>query len=168
MFIYSSTGGRQSNPFGNIGCLIFGILGLVAMFYILKGLFIVLWWAAPVLFLLSLVINWRVAANTGRSFLQFLSRNPIGGILTAALAVIGFPILALYLFLGAVGNRQVEKMRREFEGQSRQPEPEEEFTEFEEIESTPKKAPEGPEPLAPPPPEPQNREDNPYDQFFKG
>lgn len=167
MFIYSNTGGR-SNPLGNIGCLIFGILGLVALFYILKGLFIVLWWAAPVLFLLSLIINWRVAAETGKSFLQLLGRNPLGGILVGALAVVGFPILALYLFLGALGNRQAEKMRRRFEGQFQEPE-KEEFVEFEEIESTPKKGPEKMEPLTPPPaPEPEKREDNPYDTFFKG
>ncbi|MBK8554553.1 MAG: hypothetical protein IPL65_01710 [Lewinellaceae bacterium] len=135
MFIYSSSGGsRSGNPLSNIGCLIFGVLGLIALFYVLKGLFIVLWWASPVLFALSLIINWRVAANTGTGMIQLLKRNPLAGLVTIALAVVGFPILSLYLFLGAIGNRQIEKMRSQFEIPQQQT-TEEEFIEYEEIES---------------------------------
>jgi hypothetical protein len=64
---------------GGWGCLILGILSLVALYYILKGLFYVLYVVSPVLFVLALVINWRAVADTGRDFLSILQRNPLGG-----------------------------------------------------------------------------------------
>ena len=162
---------------GGWGCLIMGVLALVAAYYILKGLFYVLYWASPVLFVLALVINWRAVADTGRDFLSLLQRNPLGGVLLGALAVVGFPVLALYLFLRALGYNKMEKFSRTMRGQNEQPE--EEFVEFEEIESRPKDGPpseataETFEPL-PPPEEPAPEEkppirkpDNRYDEFFK-
>ena len=69
---------RSSRQSGGIGCLVFSVLFLVAAYYISKGVFTVLWWGAPVLFLLALVINWRAVADTGREFLGILERNPLG------------------------------------------------------------------------------------------
>jgi hypothetical protein len=165
MIVYSN---RSSSPLGNIGCLIFAILGLVALFYILKGLFYLLWWAAPVLFLLSLIINWRVAANTGKAFLDLLGRNPLSGLLLGALAIVGFPLLALYLFLGAIGNRQMENIQRDF-GRQNAPETETEFTEYEELESTPKTSTStADEPdVIEPEPEPEKLKKNPYDDLLQ-
>ncbi|MFN0014324.1 MAG: hypothetical protein ACKVU2_07215 [Saprospiraceae bacterium] len=161
---------------GGWGCLILGILALVATFYILKGLFYLLYWASPVLFVLALIINWRAVADTGRDFLGLLQRNPVGGLLVGALAVIGFPVLALYLFLRALGYKQMEKFSQTM--RERTQVPEDEFVEFEEIESRPKHAPpdtetelyiEPAEPPSEPDPveKPRPANDNPYDQFFK-
>jgi hypothetical protein len=175
MIVFSS---RNNSPFGGLGCLIFGILGLVALFYILKGLFYLLWWAAPVLFALALIINWRVVAETGKSFIRLLQRNPIGGVIVAFLSIVGFPLLALYLFLSALSGRRMEQMRggfgqpfdRPFQ-QSRQAE--DEFVEFEEIESTPKKGPAPAEPnvtdipIEPPPPPKAEEKRNPYEDLLK-
>lgn len=156
------------NRNGGLGCLIFGILFLVAMFYVLKGLFYVLLWAAPALFVLALIINWRAVADTGKDFLGLLERNPLMGLLVGALAVVGFPVLSLYLFLRALGYSKVQQFNRTVRD-ARQA-PEEEFVEFEELESRPKNAPpvrEEPldQPLTPEkePPKPEN----PYDQMFK-
>lgn len=165
--------GRSS---GGWGCLIMGVLSLVAAYYILKGVFYLLYWASPVLFVLALVINWRAVADTGRDFLSLLQRNPVGGLLLAALAVIGFPVLALYLFLRALGYNQMQQFSQTM--RERGQAPENEFVEFEEIESQPKSAPPATEaylePLDEPldePSEPVEKPrtpgDNPYDQFFK-
>lgn len=163
---------------GGWGCLIMGVLALVAAYYILKGLFYVLYWASPVLFVLALVINWRAVADTGRDFLSLLQRNPPGGLLLGALAVVGFPVLALYLFLRALGYNKMEQFGRAMREQQRPPE--DEFVEFEELESRPKHTapaadaePEWiepqPEPEQEPKPEekPPARPENPYDQLFK-
>ncbi|MEZ4920426.1 MAG: hypothetical protein R2792_15090 [Saprospiraceae bacterium] len=162
---------RGSNP---IGCLIFSILGLIALFYILKGLYILLWWAAPVLFIASLLINWRAAADTGNRFLNLLKTNPLGGIFAGILGVVGFPILALYLFVTALNYQRMEQMRQQFggmfgnfggpgAGQQTAP-PEDEFVDFEELESTPINPPPPPEPI-----EPKNKkaDDNRYDDIFE-
>lgn len=167
---------RYGRGGGGLGCLIFGILFLVAAYYILKGLFVLLWWAAPALFVLALIINWRAVADTGKDFLKLLERNPLGGLLLGALAVVGFPILALYLFVRAIGYNKPNPFGPTVQGAG-QPAAETEFVEFEELESRRKGEPVSPpeEPLdleeTPPTPEPPAgeppKQDNTYDQFFK-
>ncbi|MCB9306907.1 MAG: hypothetical protein H6565_09940 [Lewinellaceae bacterium] len=177
MMFYHSGRGRYAARFsggGGIGCLIFGILGLVAAYYILKGFFIVLYWAAPALFVLALIINWRAVVDTFKSWLKSMETNPVGGLLTAALAVLVFPVFALYLFVKSLGYNRIEKIRREAGAQEGREEGE--FVEFEEIESFRKGEEDAPEPMEPPDlPEPQTdqpkkaapkKPDNPYDQFF--
>ena len=161
---------RYGRGGGGLGCLIFGILFLVAAYYILKGLFVLLWWAAPALFVLALIINWRAVADTGKDFLKLLERNPLGGLLLGALAVVGFPILALYLFVRAIGYNKPNPFGPSVQ-ESGQP-AEAEFVEFEELESRrkgePASPPEEPLDLEEPPPTPEPpKQDNTYDQFFK-
>ncbi|MBK9338975.1 MAG: DUF1206 domain-containing protein [Lewinellaceae bacterium] len=161
---------------GGWGCLILGILGLVAGYYILKGLFYVLYVASPVLFVLALAINWRAVADTGRDFLSLLQRNPLGGLVLGALAVVGFPVLALYLFVRALGYTRMEQFSRTM--RERHEAPEAEFVEFEELESRPNKdtPPVVEDVEIEPLPEPdkparaeqeQPKPGNTYDEFFK-
>ncbi len=138
MFVYSSGRSYRSARFnggGGIGCLIFGVIGMVAAYFILKGLFKLLYWASPVLFVLALIINWRAVVDTLKNWLKMMETNPIGGLLTAALAVLLFPVFALYLFVKALGYSKIEQMQREF-GTNRPSS--DDFVEFEELESTPK------------------------------
>jgi hypothetical protein len=155
---------------GGLGCLIMGILALVATYYIVSGIFYLLYKVSPFLLALALIINWRAVADTGKDFLALFQRNPLMAILVGGLAVVAFPLLSLYLFLKALGYNKAEEMRRQFNGgspfggQFQPPKPnEEEFVEFEELESTPKAAPKIP---AEPPPAPE-KPANPYDEMFK-
>lgn len=160
---------------GGTGCLVFGILGLVAAYFILKGLFTLLSWAAPVLFVLALIVNWRSVADTGKEFLALLERNPLAGLLTAALCVVGFPVLALYLFIKALGYNKLNNFKQQFGGE-RPNAPVDDFVEFEELESRPKPMPRTEtiveEPLEPPvipdkaADKPVEKPHNPYDQMF--
>lgn len=174
MIFFNSGGGRFATRFsggGGFGCLIFGILGLVAAYYILKGFFIVLYWAAPALFVLALIINWRAVTDTLKDWFKTLESNPVSGLLTAAIAVLAFPVFALYLFIKALGYRKIEQMRRESGGAFGGPD-EGEFAEFEELESHPKGEDRDEDALEPPElPEQQKSSDakkpgNPYDGFF--
>ena len=176
MIFYSSGRGRFATRFsggGGLGCLIFGILGLVAAYYVLKGFFILLYWAAPALFVLALIINWRAVTDTLKDWFKSLETNPLGALLMAALAVLAFPVFALYLFVKSLGYRKLEQLRREtgaFTGTD-----DGEFAEFEEIESRPKEETGEAETLEPPElPEQEQpkasrkpaKPENPYDQFF--
>ena len=178
MIYFNSGGGRYATRFsggGGLGCLIFGILGLVAAYYILKGLFIVLYWAAPALFVLALIIDWRAVADTFKDWVKTLENNPLTGLLMAALAVLAFPVFALYLFVKSLGYRKLEEIRKA-SGISHQNPDEGEFAEFEELESHPKGEVSDDEPIEPPDlPEPEEdrpnaaaskKPDNPYDRFF--
>ena len=150
MFVYSSGRGYRAARFnggGGIGCLIFGIIGMVAAYFILKGLFKLLYWASPVLLVLALVINWRAVVDTLKNWLKSLETNPVGGLLMAALAVLLFPVFSLYLFVKALGYRKIEQMQREFRANNP---PTDEFVEFEELESTPKGGTKAEAPSEPP------------------
>lgn len=151
MFYSSNQFGRRNvrvSSGGGIGCLIFGVLGLVAAFFILKGLFYLLYWASPVLFLLALIINWRAVTDTFRNWLKSMETNPLGGLLMAALAVLAFPLFALFLFVKALGYKKMQQFQREF-GQGGQT-TEGEFVEFEELESRPKTDLKTDQPMEPP------------------
>ena len=153
-------------PGGGLGCLLGTALLVFASYYVLKGLYYVLWWAAPALVVLTLVVNWRVIPDTLKNWFNSLKTNPLGGLITAAIAVLAFPFFTLWLFLKALGYRKLESMKREYGV----PEPpKDEFVDFEEIESTPlEKMPEReilevPEKQESPKPK---KEENPYDGFF--
>jgi hypothetical protein len=137
--IYFSNGGQQNRMggTGSLGCLIFGILGLAFAFYSLYWLFQLLWWASPVLLILALLVNWRSVADTGRSYIALLRRNPVVGLLTIGLSVVAFPILSLFLLLKALGYRQLTKFQEQVKQQ--QSRMEGDFVDFEELESKPKK-----------------------------
>ena len=171
MIFYNPGRGRYAARFsggGGVGCLIFGILGLIAAYYILKGLFIVLYWAAPALFVLALIVNWRAVTDTFKDWFKTLENNPLNGLLIAAIAVLAFPVLALYLFVKSLGYRKIAQMQRNERAA------EGEFVEFEELESRPKEEPDRDEPVEPaappekePPAEPEvKKPENPYDRFF--
>jgi hypothetical protein len=175
MYIYSNFNNRQ----GGIGCLIFGILGVVALYYMLRGLFYLLAWAAPVLLVLALVINWRAVADTGKDFLALLERNPLAGLLMGFLGVVGFPVLTLYLVVKALGYNKLKEMQQQFGSSTgNKAMGQDEFVEFEELESTPKGKLYQDEPIEleilPEEPEPTKatkapeKPKNPYDTLFEG
>jgi len=139
IFISNLQGRRGGILSGGPGCLIFGILAAVAIWFVLKGLYALLYWAAPVLFVLALVIQWRAVADTGKDFLSLFQRNPLAGLLLAGLCVLAFPLLAMYLFLRALGYNKAEELKQQFgQGAWERPGVGEDFVEFEEIESRPK------------------------------
>lgn len=168
MFAFTSSSGGRAG--GGIGCLIFGILGLILTYFVLKGVFFLLMWLAPVLFVLALAINWRAVADTGKEFVSLLRRNPLAGLLIGFLGVVGFPVLALFLFLRALGYNKLIAFRQEFGGTAGTAAPkEEEYVEYEELESRPKNAPPEPEEpmeLPKPPQKDPEKPGNPYDQLF--
>lgn len=153
-------------PGGGIGCLILFILILAAAFYLIKGLYHLLWWAAPALIVLSVIINWRVIPDTISKWLDELEARPLSALLTAALVVIAFPFFSLWLFLKALGFKHLQRIRKAQQAQERQ---EQEFTDFEEITSTPMGEQPEKEPFDPPdtPEKEKNKKgENPYDSFF--
>ena len=177
IFISNQFGRRTGFLGGGPGCLIFGILAVVAIWFIFKGLYALLYWAAPGLFVLALIIKWKAVAETGRDFVTFFQRNPLGALLLGAVCVVAFPLLALYLFLKALGYDRVQEIKRQFGTQDplgRQQPPEDEFVEFEELESQPKgskvvqdepvELPIVPEKETKPEPK---KPQNPYDQMFE-
>lgn len=159
-------------PGGGFGCLIFLVLVAIGGYYIVQGLYSILLWAAPALLVLALIINWRVFPDTVKAWFRTLNDYPLSALLQLAFAILVFPFFSLYIFLKAIGYRQMERFRRQF-GEPNPSHEEETFVEFEELESTPKKA--SSEQETPPAqiiepaqqsPTPEKGKQNPYDSFF--
>lgn len=177
--IFVSSNYKGGNiPGGGFGCLLLAVFGFVAVYFVLKGLYVLLYWLSPVLLVIAAIVNWRVFPQTVKNWLKTLEANPVSAIIYLGLAVLLFPFFSLYMLLKAVGMKQLERMGQFMNNQQGATGGQEEFTDFEEIESKPKggiRPPEyiaPPEPLeeetpptksqAPPTPKPQN----PYDQMF--
>jgi hypothetical protein len=114
--------------FNGIIGFVFMVLLFVGLFFIAKGIFTVLAWAAPVLIILALLINYRTVLNYLKFMLSLLQRNPLGGILGILLSFFGFPILAGVLFGKSILDRKVKKLQEAYKAEK-----EGEFVEFEEI-----------------------------------
>jgi hypothetical protein len=182
IFASSNQFGRRGVPGGGLGCFLMTLLGLALLYFLLKGLYKLLYLLSPGLLVLALILNWRVFPDTVRNWLKSLETNPLGALFNAALAVLLFPFFSLYILLKAAGMNKMDRMRRQF-GQgpgATDGREETEFVEFEELESRPKgqkptetpmEAPDLPEKEARKPAQPQNappppKPENPYDQLF--
>lgn len=106
----------------------FMVLIFVALFFLAKGVFTLLSWIAPVLIILTLLINPRTILNYFRFMLSLLQRNPLGGILGIILSVVGFPILSGVLFGKAILDRKVRKLSEAYKAQESS-----EYVEYEEV-----------------------------------
>lgn len=169
--------------------MLFSILALIATYFIIKGFFALLFWAAPFLIALALFINWKAVADTANGLARYSLRNPLPAIMVAALAYVGvyhtgnplvdtlgdgmirvgIPLLSLYILLRSVGYSRMQEFQRMMGTPQEAPPQEEEFAEYEELESRPgNAAPPQEEPLEPPDlPETDPGKHNSYDQFFK-
>ena len=135
---------------GPFGCLL-SLAAIALMGWLAYHFYLLLWWPAPVFFLLALLIDWRVPAAWGSGLLNMLKQNPLGGLVSVAVAAVFFPFTALGMFLNTLAKRRIERLRREFFGDrdpfapptsSEKNRPaESEYAEFEEIESKPKDRP---------------------------
>lgn len=126
-------------PGGGLGCVIFIALFLVAAYYVLKGLYFLLWWAAPALLVLALIINWKVFPRTISAWLDRLEVKPFEAVLQAVFAAVAFPFFSLWLFLKALGTRGASDIPNNPYQEAQAPE--DEFTEFEELDSKPMEPP---------------------------
>jgi hypothetical protein len=115
---------RTNGIFG----FIFLVLLLVGLFFIAKGVFRILTFAAPIFLLLALIINYRTILGYLKFILSLLHRSTLTGIIAILLSIIGFPILSGVLFGKAIVDRRIRKFRKLHEANESP-----EFTEYEEV-----------------------------------
>lgn len=148
------------NPSNSITSILALVLVFVALYFVAKGVFTVLSWVAPVLLIITAIMDHRTIIDYGKWLWNLLRKNVIMGIGAILLTVVGFPIIAGFLFVKALFRRKIGQLEKniktEREGQ---------FVDYEEVESTTY------EPLELPPIEPQpkaepRREKNDYEDMF--
>ncbi len=107
---------------------IFLVLLLVGLFFLARGIFKILSFAAPVLIIAALIINYRTVVNYLKFMLSLLKRSLLTGIIAILLSVIGFPILSGVLFGKAIFDRKVRKLQKAHQARK-----EGEFVKYEEV-----------------------------------
>jgi len=105
------------NPFVFI---LVSVLVITALFFVLGGLYSLLKWASPVLFIATLIINHKVPVNYVKGIINDLKNNTGLGIVKVLLSIFAFPAVIGYLFYKAIvikkAEAYVEDKKREEEG----------------------------------------------------
>lgn len=137
---------------------------MVALFYLAKGVFWILSFVAPVLFIITFFINRQVIFDYGKSLMKLTKTNPFMGIAGIVLSFVAFPLVSAFLFGKALLLRKVGSLRDNM----RQKE-DEEYTEYEEIEKDDPLVLDDLEPLEEKEIEipKETKDNNDYDDLFK-
>ena len=148
--------GGSNNPLGGIGAIVILVLFFVALYFIAKGVFTILSYVAPVLLILTLIIDYKVVIDYGKWIGKLFKNNILTGILATLLTVIGFPIAAGFLFFRAMVRRKLKSMGHDLDTESSP-----EYSDYEEVVED--------EDFLELPPLEQPKEDpnNNYDNLFK-
>ena len=154
------------NPGNSLGGILLMVFIFVALYFIAKSIFTILSWLAPVLLVGTAIINYKVLTSYGKWILKLLKNNPLFGIGAIIMTVIGFPVVAGFLFAKALLYRKADQMKQEYETQTHG-----ELIDYEEIEEEDPIVPLELPPIKKSKPQPRQKPQNPrpnneYEQFF--
>ena len=111
--------GGSNNPLGSYGGLVVLILFFVLLYFVAKGIFTILSFAAPVLFIASLLIDYTATKDFFKFIVRLFKNNVLVGILAVLLVVVGYPIVAGFLFFRSLLRRKLKGMTEEMKEQER-------------------------------------------------
>jgi hypothetical protein len=100
--------GGGNSPFGFLGPLLILAVFFGALFFLAKGLFWLLSWVAPVLLIITLVIDYKVVKDFVLFVWKLLKENPAVGVLALVMVIFAYPFVTGYLFIKALGKRSVK------------------------------------------------------------
>jgi hypothetical protein len=143
---------RGNGFFGLIAVVLF----FVVLFFLVKGLFKILTFAAPVLIIAALLINYRTVLGFLKYLWNLLLRKPLMGILAIILSILGFALVSGFLFGKSILDRRIRLYQTELKKRT-----EGELVDYEEISETEEGEILDLETLPP-----GKRNQNSYEQFF--
>ena len=106
---------KKSDPINTIISLIMLVVVFMLIFFVARGVFRLLTWMAPFLFIATLILDYKVILSYGKYLLRTLERNVIWGIVMTVLTVIGFPLVIAFLFGKALLFRRVKTVEKDME-----------------------------------------------------
>lgn len=153
-------GGRS--PFGGITGLISLVLFMMVAYFLFKGIFLILSYAAPVLLMATLIMDYTVVTDFIKFLAKLVKDNPLFGIVAIIVSLVAFPFTAGFLFFKMMMRRAIKKAQQPRPETQATGEPvndvdDEGFADYEEIETL-----ELPDIEAPK----SKGRDNDYDQMF--
>jgi len=130
-------GGGNQNPFGLIGSLIMLTVGLLLAYLVIKGIFTLLFWLSPILFIAGVAIDPKGALTMGKALINISKKNPLIPIGVVILSALWFPVIpgvlgALaggFLLTRALVKKKIKKVFNQHVPQEEQ----EEFVEYEDV-----------------------------------
>jgi hypothetical protein len=109
MTIYREYRVGGNSPFSFLGPLIILALVFGVLFFVARGIFWLLSWAAPVLILLTLVMDYKVVTDYFKMMWKTSHENILLGLLLLVITVVGYPFVSGYLFFKALARRSSKK-----------------------------------------------------------
>ncbi len=152
--------GGGSSPFGFLGPLLILALFFTGLFFLAKGVFWLLSWVAPILLIITLILDYTVVTDFFKFVGKLLRENTIMGILAVLLVIFGYPIVSGFLFFKAIGKRSIKKVVDQVEREKNT------YTEYEEVVEEEENFLELP-PLNKKPEPTRQTKSNEYDDMFK-
>ena len=101
------------------------------MFFLAKGIFTLLSYVAPILIILSIIIDYTAIIDFGKFIVKLLKNNILVGILAILLTIVGFPFVAGFIFFRSIVRRKLKSIIKQHDPESQFKEPQ--FSEYEEI-----------------------------------
>ncbi len=94
--------GRRPGFFRSlISLLVIGLI-LYGLYFVFSAFTRFLYWAAPVLFILALIVRYKVVINYFKFLGWLLQHSVLWGAVAVALSLVFYPFVAFYLFLKAL------------------------------------------------------------------
>lgn len=126
---------QTRSPLSPIVSLLMLALFIMGVYFVIKGVFWVLYWIFPALLIATVIIDRQVIIDYGKWIINAAKNKNWPVFLGATLmTVIAFPLVAAYLFGKAMLKRKVKQVTKNFEQKTQG-----EYVEYEEI---PKQQPE--------------------------
>ncbi len=101
--------GGGSGPFGFLGPFLILAIFFAALFFLAKGMFWLLSWVAPVLLIITIIIDYTVVKDFFVYIWKLLKENPLMGVLAVLMVIFAYPFVAGYLFVKALGKKTIKK-----------------------------------------------------------
>jgi energy-coupling factor transporter transmembrane protein EcfT len=116
----------------SVASLLLLIVFVIGMFFVLRGIFIILSWIAPVLLIAAFILDRSVVINYVKWLGGLVKSNPLMGIGAILLSLVGYMAVFPYLFFKALFKKKIKDVQRKYEQEQQG-----ELIDFEEIESKP-------------------------------
>ncbi len=104
----------NNNPLPLIIGVLFFILLMVGFYYLIKGLYAIMLFVAPVLAVIIAVIRYQVYIDYFNWLQRKYKRDILSGITWTVVSIIGFPFLLFFLLFRALTYRAIEKQKKDY------------------------------------------------------
>lgn len=118
----------KGNPFNSVTSIVLMVLFLIAIFYIARFIFRLLWLVAPLLLIAALIVDHKTVINYAKWVVGLFKKNPVSGVVVTLLSALGFPLVSGFLLMKGLFKKKVQEVQKQRENAIQG-----EFVEYEEI-----------------------------------